>query len=115
MKADTAERLTALALRMSDDLNGMVRDIQANEPDDEVVRLRAAIGRVMWTIYYEILNPTFEEHPALEPEAATEAGPATAFRPAAWGARSAAHPARLPAPGSRRPPERQRTRRRRLR
>ena len=53
MKVDTAERLTELALEMSDELNEMVRDIQANEPDNEVVRLRQAIGRVMWAIYYE--------------------------------------------------------------
>lgn len=77
MKVDTAERLTELALGMSDELNEMVRDIQANEPDHEVVRLRQAIGRVMWTIYYEILVPTFEEHPSLEPQGETEAGPAT--------------------------------------
>jgi hypothetical protein len=77
MKVDTAERLTELALEMSDELNEMVRDIQANEPDHEFVRLRQAIGRVMWTIYYEILIPTFEEHPSLEPQGETEAGPAT--------------------------------------
>jgi hypothetical protein len=63
MKADTAERLTELALQMSDDLNGMVRDIEATESDEETVRLREAIGRVMWAIYFEILKPTYEEHP----------------------------------------------------
>lgn len=45
--ADTAERLAEQALRISNELNELVRDIQGNEPDDEFVRLRAAIGRVM--------------------------------------------------------------------
>ena len=76
MKVDTAERLTELALGMSDELNEMVRDIQANEPDPEVVRLRQAIGRVMWSIYFEILIPTFEEHPSVEPDPRPTMGPA---------------------------------------
>lgn len=73
MNADTAERLAEQALRMSDELNELVRDIQGNEPDDEFVRLRAAIGRVMWAVYYEILKPTLEEHPSVECEARAEA------------------------------------------
>jgi hypothetical protein len=77
MTADTAERLAEQALRISDDLNELVRDIEANEPDDEVARLRAAIGRVMWAVYYEILKPTLEEHPSVESEAWTEARAAT--------------------------------------
>jgi len=52
MKVDTAERLTELALGMSDELNEMVRDIQANEPHNEFVRLQQAIGRVMWAILF---------------------------------------------------------------
>jgi hypothetical protein len=92
MKVDTAERLTELALEMSDELNEMVRDIQANEPHNELVRLRQAIGRVMWAIYYEILIPTFEEHPSVEPVART-----TAMRSAHQSARSAASGSRRPA------------------
>lgn len=68
MKADTAERLAEQALRMSDELNELVRDIQGNEPPDEFVRLQAAIGRVMWSVYYEILQPTLEAYPSLESE-----------------------------------------------
>jgi hypothetical protein len=71
MNADTAERLAEQALRMSEELNELVRDIQGNEPADEVVRLRAAIGRVMWAVYYEILQPTLEEHPWIESETST--------------------------------------------
>ena len=77
MNADTAERLAEQALRISDELNELVRDIQGNEPDDEFVRLRAAIGRVMWAVYYEILKPALEEHPSVELEAREEARAAT--------------------------------------
>jgi len=66
MKADTAERLAERVGRVSDELNEMVRDVEANEPDVESVRLRQGIGRVMWAVYYEILKPTLEEHPSLE-------------------------------------------------
>ena len=83
MKADTAERLTERAMRISDELNEMVRDIEASEPGEESVRLRHAIGRVMWAIYYEILNPTFEEHPRLaEPPAQHPARGSRRPRPA---------------------------------
>ena len=67
MKVETAERLAEGALRISDELNEMARDIEAEEPDEDSVRLRDAIGRVMWAVYYEILKPTVEEHPSLEP------------------------------------------------
>ena len=73
MNADTAERLAEQALRISDELNELVRDIQGTEPEGEFVRLRAAIGRVMWAVYYEILKPTLEEHPTVESEARAEA------------------------------------------
>ena len=81
MKADTADRLAERAMRISDDLDEMARDIEANEPDDESAPVRHAIGRVMWALYYEILKPTVEEHPAVEPEVGTDAGPATKIGP----------------------------------
>jgi len=77
MNADTAERLAEQDLRISDELNELVRDIQGTESDGEFVRLRAAIGRVMWAVYYEILKPTLEEHPSVESEARAEARAAT--------------------------------------
>jgi len=101
MKAHTAEHLVERAMRISDDLNEMVRDIEANEPDDESARLRHAIGRVMWAVYYEILRPTFEEHPSVEPQAGTTASPATKMGPAPREPRTADRPARS---RSRRPP-----------
>jgi hypothetical protein len=110
MKAETAERLAERAWRMSDELNEMARDIEANEPADESVRLRQGIGRVMWAVYFEILKPTFEEHPSLEPEARTETDPATRIPPAPKGTPSVAQPARPSAPRSRRSPQGRRSR-----
>lgn len=103
MKADTAERLAERALRMSDDLNEMVRDLQANEPDEEVDRLRQAIGRVMWAIYYELLKPTFDEHPSIELDVTAEAGAAAGIGPDPRAKRPTDPPAQPSAPGSRRP------------
>jgi hypothetical protein len=93
MNADTAERLAEQALRISDELNELVRDIRQTEPDSEFVRLRAAIGRVMWAVYYEILKPTVEEHPSVESEARAEAR-AAAKLGAATGRRQARGSAR---------------------
>ena len=101
MKADTAELLTALALRMSDDLNEIVRDIQASEPESEMVRLRQAINRVMWAIYFDILKPAFEEHPWLEREPGTHA--AMKLGPNPRTPRAAGRVARTPTQGARRP------------
>jgi hypothetical protein len=96
MRPDTAKRLARQALRLSDYLNKMVRDIEAHEPGEDSLRLRQAIGRVMWAVYYEILSPTFEEHPSVEHELGPDAVRPVAHR-------------------STRPPERRRSPRRRLR
>ena len=77
MKADTAERLAERVGRVSDELNEMARDVEANERDLESVRLRQGIGRVMWAVYYEILKPTLEEHPSLERPAPASAPDST--------------------------------------
>ena len=68
MKAQTAARLTELALKVTGDFNEMAREIQAGEPADEFNRLRAAISRVIGAVYFEILEPTFQEHPGLIPD-----------------------------------------------
>jgi hypothetical protein len=68
MKAETAARLTELALRVTGDFNEMAKEIEAREPADEFKRLRGAIGRAMGAIYFEILEPTFQEHPGLIPD-----------------------------------------------
>ena len=68
MKAESAARLTELGLRISADLNEMVREIQTSEPEDEFKRIRGAIGRAMGAIYFEILEPTWQEHPNLIPK-----------------------------------------------
>jgi hypothetical protein len=100
MKADTAERLTALALEMSDALNEIVRDIKANETEEEVVRLRQATSRVMWAIYFDLLKPAFDEHPWLEPEPGTAASAALKLGPNPRTPRAAG---RASTRGSRRP------------
>jgi hypothetical protein len=68
MKAETAASVTALALRVTGDLNELAREIQASEPEDEFKRLRGAIGRAIGAIYFEVLEPTFQEHPDLIPD-----------------------------------------------
>jgi hypothetical protein len=67
MKTETAARLTALALRVTGDLNDIAAEIQANESEEDFQRLRTRVGRVMGAVYFEILYPTFQEHPDLIP------------------------------------------------
>jgi hypothetical protein len=68
MKTETAERLTALLFRVSSELDAMVGEIQERESQDEFNRLRSAIARVMGAIHFEILDPTFREHPDVAPD-----------------------------------------------
>jgi hypothetical protein len=68
MKAETAEKVTALGLRVSGELNELLLEIQACEPEEEFKRLRSTIGRAMGAIYFEILEPTWQEHPTLIPD-----------------------------------------------
>jgi hypothetical protein len=68
MKVETATKLTALAFRVTGDLNEMLREIQESESADEFHRLRGAIGSVLGSIFSEILQPTFTEHPELVPD-----------------------------------------------
>jgi hypothetical protein len=49
-------------------LNETIREIQASEPEDEFKRLRESIGRAMGAVYFEILEPTWQEHPDLIPK-----------------------------------------------
>ena len=68
MKAETAARLSELGVRVLADFNEMTREIQSSEPEDEFDRLRGAIGRVLGALYFEVLEPTWQEHPTLIPD-----------------------------------------------
>jgi len=68
MKAETAVRLSELGLRVVADFNEMTREIQSVEPEDEFVRLRKAIGNALGALYFEVLEPTWQEHPTLIPD-----------------------------------------------
>jgi hypothetical protein len=59
MKAETAARLTELALRVTGDFNEMAKEIEAREPADEFKRLRGAIGRAMGAITSRFLSQRF--------------------------------------------------------
>jgi len=109
MKVETAERLTRRAVQISYDLNEIVRDVQADESDEEVIRLREAIRRVMWAVYFEILKPAFQEHPSLESESGAVSDPALEIEPRT--PRSADRPSQPSAPGSRRPRQPRRSKR----
>jgi hypothetical protein len=67
MKLETASRLTQVGLEITANLNELAREIQASEPEDEFKRLRSAVARVIGAIYFEILEPTWKEHPSLIP------------------------------------------------
>src|SRR5262245_11709761 len=111
MKVDTAERLAERAMRISDDLNEMVRDIEANEPGEESARLRHAIGRVMWALYYEVLRPAFEEHPSIESDSAATHIPALMAGPSRRAARAVGRVAPPAPPDAPRPRRRRGSRR----
>ena len=66
MKETTAKRLAEMLLRHGGEQN--IAAIQADEPPEEFLRIRAMIGQTMGALWTEALQPIFAEYPALKPE-----------------------------------------------
>jgi hypothetical protein len=67
MKVETAERLTASALRIIDELDSLIDAIQDREPEDEFKQLRRDIAHLYADIQERLLDQTFREHPSVAP------------------------------------------------
>jgi hypothetical protein len=67
MKAETAERITATALRMIDELDALLHMLQEREPENEFKQLRHEIMPLYADVQGRLLQRAFTEHPSVAP------------------------------------------------
>jgi hypothetical protein len=67
MKKEVAAQLSALMLEYGATLDRSVELVTANGSEQEAVRYKRAVGRIMGEMLVEIMNPIYAEHPDLKP------------------------------------------------
>jgi hypothetical protein len=67
MNLDLATKIAENLVRIESDLNNALHLIETNCKQDEFQLYRTAFGKLMGTIYLDILEPLFDEHPSLIP------------------------------------------------
>lgn len=68
MKKETAQMLATVVFDVSEKLNDAVAKVQTTESSDVFQQERAAIGRVLGAMHFEILERVFFEHPDVMPD-----------------------------------------------
>jgi hypothetical protein len=68
MTVETAQQLTAVALRMIGELDSLINVIQVGEPEDEFKQLRRNIAPLYADIQERLLDQPFREHPWVAPD-----------------------------------------------
>jgi hypothetical protein len=67
MTHETAQQLLELMLRHSREQNEALRNLVGKEPEDQILRIKAMIGRTMGAMYLDAIHPILSEHPDLTP------------------------------------------------
>jgi hypothetical protein len=67
MKIELATKITSDLVKISGDFDETLRLIETNCNQDEFRSYRKAFGNLMGTMYLDILEPLFKEHPSLIP------------------------------------------------
>jgi spore germination protein YaaH len=62
-----AKQVSDLMLEYGAKLDASVAAMQSQLPEDEFVKYRRAIGRVMDAMLLDIMNPIYEKHPQIKP------------------------------------------------
>ena len=65
----TAAELEALLRNVSANLDKSIRIVKEGESEEEFVRYRKLVGRMMGEIFTEVLQPIYSQFPDLAPEA----------------------------------------------
>jgi hypothetical protein len=65
---DAAKILVDEMLKTTEIINGSLIDLIGKVSDEELTKAKQAIGRVMTSIYDNILEPVFKDHKDLEPD-----------------------------------------------
>jgi hypothetical protein len=67
MKKELAAQLSTLMLEYGAKLDPSVELVTANGSEQEALRYKRAVGRIMGEMLVEIMNPIYAEHPDLKP------------------------------------------------
>ncbi len=68
MNIDLASKISSEMLEVGTRLNATLQAIKESCPEEEFKRYRLGFANAMASIFLEILEPIFKEHPALEPD-----------------------------------------------
>jgi hypothetical protein len=67
MKKEIARHVSSLMLECGAKLDSSVELVVANGSEEEAMRYRRAVGKIMGEMLTEIMNPIYAEHPDLKP------------------------------------------------
>lgn len=67
MNHDIAAEFISISMKISEDLNDLVKKAQHHCDDDELEEIRQAVGSVMYCLLGEIIEPLVERYPHLRP------------------------------------------------
>jgi hypothetical protein len=68
MKFETAEQITATALRMIGEIDALINTIHERESEEEFKQFRQDIMPLYADIQERLLDRTFREHPSVAPD-----------------------------------------------
>jgi hypothetical protein len=67
MQHEPASQVISLMLELGEKLDGSVQKVQSSSSEEDFIRYRAAVGKLMGIMLLDIMNPIFQEHPDLKP------------------------------------------------
>jgi len=62
-----ARQVSDLMLEYGSKLDATVAEMQSQVPEEEFIKYRRAIGRVMGAMLLDVMNPLYEMHPQMKP------------------------------------------------
>lgn len=67
-KKETAVEVDKMMRECSALLNESIRRVMETCPDEEFKEYRRVIGRIMGSVYFDVLEPIYRQYPELEPD-----------------------------------------------
>jgi hypothetical protein len=68
MNRTTAEKLEQILRNVSAELDRSIRIVRDNSSEEDFIRYRRLVGKLMGEIFVEVLQPIYLEYPELTPD-----------------------------------------------
>ncbi len=65
---DVAKYINEVSLKINSDLNHSIIEIQNRLPEDELKVYKFAVGKVMMSVFDNMIDPLYTQHSELKPE-----------------------------------------------